>query len=437
VTVAPQALLALLPKDVMSVIDAVRASLTSGNLYLVGGVVRDAARHQLHDIPEKLTINDLDFVIDLDSVIEHGNARELAARLQGKLGGTLTCHEAFGTYTLALESLNFGKFVIDIATARSERYDPPGSLPTITFSDIATDLVRRDFSINALALRLQPEPLVLLDPQGGLADIATKHLRILHPQSFSDDPTRILRGARLAGRLSFTWEARTHATITKTLTSTALANVSKDRLKHELELTLAEPKVTPALEVLNECGALFTMFGMRLDKSVIARLDELRLGDSSLGDSGLDVTSESYLLALLLSIPETELEGRLETFGWPLRYLESVKRLHEIERVQQISSATFAKLSDAEKTTVRALSAKLAKRIQDLTLRFKERRLTGKDVLDLGLEPGPDVGSVLANVAKARDLGEVHTFEDELALAKQLVQALHNARPREITREPR
>jgi hypothetical protein len=122
------------------------------------------------------------------------------------------------------------------------------------------------------------------------------------------------------------------------------------------------------------------------------------------------------------------LPRRLEGFGWPTRYLDSLKRLREIKKTGTVSSPQFTKLSDAEKVAARALSEDLDKRIQDLTLQFMERRLTGQDVLDLGLKSGPDVGRVLAHVAKARDTGQVCTFEDELALAKQLTQEIAQER---------
>ena len=138
------------------------------------------------------------------------------------------------------------------------------------------------------------------------------------------------------------------------------------------------------------------------------------------------------LLALLLNVPETELKGRLETFGWPLRYADSLRKLRDVQKANQLSSDGFAKLSEAEKLALRALNETLDTRIQDLTLQFQQRRLTGKDVLDLGLKPGPAVGSVLARVAKARDEGKVYTFDDELALARELVQA-----DRERTQERR
>jgi tRNA nucleotidyltransferase (CCA-adding enzyme) len=434
----PDDLVRELPSVVLSVMEVAK-TLPEINLYLLGGAVRDAILNQLQDkdVQRQLSINNLDFVVE-DTAVEDTDdkknvgsnkkvkhhALELATRLQKSLGGTLQCHETFGTCTLTLENPVIDNTVIDIATARRERYEPPGLLPVVTFGTIRDDLARRDFSINALALKLTPEPLTLLDLHHSLEDLENRELRSLHPASFLDDPTRILRGARLAGRLEFHWEEKTKRALLESLEAPTLNNVSKERLKNELELTLNETRVYPALEVLEDCGALLAMFGMTLPRESIERLDVLR--------QSVTVPRESYLLALLLGVPEGNLKERLETFGWSLRYLASLKKLRTLGSVNQLWSEGFAKLTEAEKLTLRAFSESLDTRIRDLTLQFKERRLTGKDVLDLGLEPGPKVGSVLARVAKARDEGKVYTFDDELALAKRLVRV-----EREQTQEPR
>ncbi len=391
-----QMLFANLPKELGSILETAKTCLSGGQLYVVGGLVRDVLLG-VHTTSH-----------DLDLGVAGAHASEIASCLQMQLGGSLTYHETFGTCTLDL-----GHILVDIATARREHYDPPGTLPIISFGTIADDLARRDFSVNALALRLQPEPFTLLDFHGGLQDIQTKQLRVLHPDSFSDDPTRIVRGARLAGRLGFRWEESTRLAISKALASPHLKNVSEDRFKRELELTLAEPQVTPALEQLENCNALSVIFGLT-PSTLTARLDVLRQRG--------DVPAESYLLTLLLMMSTEKLEHWLDMFNYSPRYLASVQRLQQIQQANAISGAQFTKLSEAEKMTVRTFSDALDNRIHSLVLQFKEQRLTGKDVLDLGLKSGPEVGNVLAHVARARDAGEVDTFEDELALATQLVQ---------------
>lgn len=387
-----------LPQGALSAITKAQEVLEHGTLYLVGGTVRDLY----------LGIS----IQDYDLLLEGANTSQFAKKLQAALGGRLTCHDDFGTCTLELEN----GLTLDIATARDEYYDHPGALPTITQSTLQKDLARRDFSINTLALKLAPKPATLLDPFNALTDLHAKKLRILHPLSFIEDPTRMLRGARLAGRLGFSWEEATHERIAPALATQVLSHVSPSRFRTELELTLKELRVTPALKHLQNCGALGAIFGMTLNPSWTQHLDTLR--------QTLVFNGESYLLTLLMSIAEDDLTKKLETFGWPTRYLDSLKRLREIEKTGGVSSPQFTKLNEAEKLAARALSDELDKRIQDLTLQFMERRLTGQDVLDLGLKSGPDVGRVLAHVATARDAGQVCTFEDELELARQLVRVI-------------
>jgi tRNA nucleotidyltransferase (CCA-adding enzyme) len=397
--VTTRTILEALPASVKHVLETAQNSVREGNLYLVGGLVRDVLLGQTEHLQ------------DIDLVVEGARAIDVAATLQKILGGTPQCHDSFGTCTLRI-----GDILIDIVTARREHYDPPGTLPVVTFSTMRDDLARRDFSINALALRLLPKPLELLDFHAGLTDLRAKKLRVLHGRSFLDDPTRIVRGARLAGRLGFTWEEQTRGAIDGALAAPTLSNVSKDRIKQELGLTLSEPEVTPGLEMLAECRALSTLFDLTLDPALTKCLDTLRQTQS--------VPDESYLLGLLLAKPESQLAQWLETLNYPTRYLESLKRLRLIRETNKISSGQFVKLSEAEKMTARALSEHLDERVQTLTGQFQERRLAGKDVIDLGLKSGPQVGEVLARVANARDAGQVFTFDDELELAKELVRVM-------------
>ena len=167
----PKVILQKLPAASLKILEVAREA-TGGTVYLVGGILRDV----FLDVP--ILDNDLDFVVE-------GNTQDVADYMQTRLGGTLTSHREFGTFTLKTQA-----FTIDITTARKETYTHPGALPTVEFSNITHDLARRDFSINTLALKLRP--LELLDPHHGLKDLQNKTLRILHSASFLDDPTRSL-----------------------------------------------------------------------------------------------------------------------------------------------------------------------------------------------------------------------------------------------------
>jgi tRNA nucleotidyltransferase (CCA-adding enzyme) len=195
-------------------------------VYLVGGVVRDLLLGRGRSA-------------NLDLVVE-GEAAALARRL----GAEVLEHERFGTATVRLDGLE-----VDIAAARTESYPRPGALPEVTPAvDIAADLARRDFTVNAMAVPLEEPRLV--DPLGGQADLEAGLLRVLHPGSFVDDPTRALRAARYAARLGFTLEPATE----DLLRATDLEAVSTDRRDAELLRLAAEARAPRGFELLAGWG---------------------------------------------------------------------------------------------------------------------------------------------------------------------------------------
>jgi tRNA nucleotidyltransferase (CCA-adding enzyme) len=188
--------------------------------YLVGGTVRDAL---LGHEP-----------LDLDLAVE-GPVAEFALNLDPEA----VLHERFDTAELDVEGRR-----VDLARTRSERYPRPGSLPLVEPAGIEEDLSRRDFTINALAAPLE-RPGVLLDPCGGLADLERRVINVIHPKSFTDDPTRALRAARYAARLGFDVDHRT----ADLLPSVDLETVSRERFESELKLSAAEPTAMEALRL--------------------------------------------------------------------------------------------------------------------------------------------------------------------------------------------
>jgi len=393
-----RALLGRLPPSAQQALQAARSVAGDASLYLVGGTVRDA----LLGAGFK----------DLDLAVEGGTAEHLGARLQKRLGGTLACHVPFGTCTLTLED----GLVIDLATAREEIYDHPGALPDVTPSTVRKDLSRRDFTVNALALRFHPDPPELIDPYGGADDLRARQLRVLHPLSFIEDPTRVLRGARLAGRLGFHFEPATAERAHTALDSSIVRNVSGGRLRGELELTLAEPRVAAALRSLVEVGGLEALFGLQADDALLEALDRQR--------HDRDVPDESYLLALLLASDDEAAAAHLEAFHWPRRYGQLRDRLRAMLRAEQVRDEELEGLDEAARVVLRCLSPELAARLTRLEEGPPRRRLRGRDVLDLGLAPGPAVGRILDEVARARADQRVRTFEDEVEMARQLVHEL-------------
>ncbi len=189
--------------------------------YLVGGAVRDMIL--------KKDTKDIDITVE-------GNAITAGIQLNKILNGKMELHKQFGTVTITTSD-----FTIDLATARTETYPQPGSLPIVSDSNIYEDLKRRDFSINAIAIGISKCNYgEILDPCNGFSDINRGLIRILHKGSFIDDPTRIFRALRYKHRLNFKLEKTTRKLLKDAVLKGVLNRVSKQRILNELKLIFQE-----------------------------------------------------------------------------------------------------------------------------------------------------------------------------------------------------
>ncbi|MEI7998065.1 MAG: hypothetical protein WCH62_00955 [Candidatus Omnitrophota bacterium] len=207
--------------------------------YLVGGPVRDL----LLNCPNT----------DLDITVE-GSGLRLAENFAKKYpSAKLVTYPAFKTATVTLPS----GFVVDFATARRETYSKGGVFPTVTPSHLKDDLFRRDFTVNAMAISINPGAMgKLKDPFGGMADLRAKRIRVLHERSFLDDPTRILRAARFKTRLGFTLESGTLKVLKAAVKAKALDTIKRQRYGKEFDKILKEKKAKGAIECLKLWKAL-------------------------------------------------------------------------------------------------------------------------------------------------------------------------------------
>ena len=187
--------------------------------------------------------------VDLDLVME-GDAATLAFEVAKELAGEVVSYRQFGTATVKVDQQR-----LDLVTARRETYLRPGALPKVTPSAIEDDLHRRDFTINAMAIRLsKPSPGQLLDPTGGMEDLERGLIRALHRGSFRDDATRILRAIRYGARLDFCLESDTKEWLLHALEEGILATVSANRLRREVGLILRGDRPVAILRQAGELG---------------------------------------------------------------------------------------------------------------------------------------------------------------------------------------
>jgi len=206
-----------------------------------------------------------------------GDAIAVAQDLARQHDGEVQRHHVFQTATVTLGS---GRRV-DFATARSETYSKPGVLPEVIPGTLEEDLARRDFTINTMALALHPEGVgEVFDPCGGEKDMRAAQVRFLHEQSFSDDPTRLLRALRFSLRLDYEIEPRTADGLRAAAQGEFLREVSGDRLRRELGKLLAEQPVDGP-GALREWGLLESVFpGLEVAPDALAALAELAAADA-------------------------------------------------------------------------------------------------------------------------------------------------------------
>jgi len=218
---------------------AALAAADGFEIYAVGGCARDWVMGRVGA--------DIDFLVSGDAItVVEALAREYGGKYQ-KFGPFQTVRY----FPAAGGRLDFARF-------RKETYARPAALPaTAPAASVQEDLGRRDFACNAMAVRLDgPAAFELVDPYGGLEDIKAGTLRVLHPKSFEDDPTRLYRAARFAGRFSWRLEDKTAALAAAAVAGALPGLLSRERLRNELVKILAENDPLPALTLLRAMGAL-------------------------------------------------------------------------------------------------------------------------------------------------------------------------------------
>lgn len=387
-------------------------------VFLVGGAVRDA----LLDAP----------VVDIDLAVE-GSGIELARRLASKLEGRATPYGDFGTATVT-----FGEDAVDVASTRSEFYASPGALPSVEDASIESDLFRRDFTINAMAIELDSTRRGrLVDPFGGEGDLTSGTLRVLHGLSFVDDPTRLLRAARYEARYGFRLDGGSETLARGCVALGLVGRLSGTRIGNELSLVLREEAGLDALGRLDELGVARALHPA-LDagaqtiatmRAVEALNEETRAGALRWRLRFALLTrrfssSERYRWLDDLQLARRDVEVIAQAAALPdslvreSESLDSARELHNLLSPAPVEAVVVA-LADAPKGSSSATNLR-----RFLTeLRHVELSINGDDLAGLGLPESPAVGRILDAVLGLKLEGSVKSAEDERAAARGMIEA--------------
>jgi tRNA nucleotidyltransferase (CCA-adding enzyme) len=401
-----------LPGDRWNLLQQVRDEATQRGLplYIVGGSIRDLVLGR--------RLNDFDLIVEGDAIV-------LARSLASKYGGKVTAHAKFGTAKWFLpQNLKTDHDTLDLISARSETYKHPAALPTVKVGTIADDLGRRDFTINALALRLDGSHFgELRDDLNGLEDLQNGILRVLHPRSFIDDPTRLYRAVRYGERYGFKFAEDTLALIPEA--RPFVEKLSAQRMRHELDLILDEPRAAAMLRRLDELDLLAAIH------PVLANFNQSNLATLKSDDPSLQNRNSRWLLWLMhLNDQEIEfLNKRLHFTASLLKILRSASMLNaNLNAVLGLKPSQVVEL--LEGYSIKALeivsSAAQDEGIKKILTQYLSEwwlvqpKTTGHDLKKRGIPPGPKYAEILRRLRSAWLDGEVKTEEEEQALLDRL-----------------
>lgn len=397
-------------------------------VYAVGGFARDLlVGHPNHDI----------------DLVAEGNGIALARALAKELGGRVREHEKFLTSVVIYHDHAGTERHIDVATARLEYYEYPAALPTVELSSIKMDLFRRDFSINALAIRLDCEPFgQLVDFFGSQQDIKDKLIRVLHTLSFVEDPTRCIRAVRFEQRYKFRIGPGTEKLLRNILPMHLLEKLSPQRMFNEFRHLCDEENGAECLIRLDDLGILKTL-GPKLALNP-AKINLLKLVKKVLAWYRLLFFEEeaeswiSYFLALCHNLNYAEAAENFTALGMPAARKNEILQNRESMRAIRPKLLAWQKSFDQGSAKISALyellinipvpfllylmasvdHAGLESNISRFITQWRREKadINGHDLKRLGLAPGPQYASLLNLALMAKLDGKAPNAKSQLAL---------------------
>jgi tRNA nucleotidyltransferase (CCA-adding enzyme) len=397
------------------------AEKTGYTAYAVGGFVRDLL----------LRIKNL----DLDIVVE-GDGIKFAKKLAEHFGGAVRTHEKFSTAVVLMPD----GFNIDVATARLEYYEYPAAMPTVELSSLKLDLYRRDFTINAMAINLNPEKFgTLIDFFNCQTDIKERRIRILHNLSFVEDPTRIFRAIRFEHRMGFTIGKHTEKLLKNAVKMNLFNRFFGIRCFTELKLIFSEENPVPAIWRMAEFDLLkFILPGLKLDKRMEKNLTEIQRAMDWYKLLYLDEPLQQwqvYLFAILANSTYSELKVFCMKFEFPERQKRELlkekeatdKILKELGRNRRLrASEIYWLLQERSHESLLYLIAMARKKTAKKAvshfvthLRHYKTAIQGADLKKMGYKSGPIYKTILNHLLEAKLDGEVETRENEIKFIKK------------------
>lgn len=403
-------------------------------VYVVGGFVRDLLLDRDNE--------------DIDLVVE-GNGICLAEALAEALDGRVREHQKFMTSVVIYTGPEGEELRIDVATARLEYYEYPAALPTVELSSIKMDLFRRDFTINALAIRLDSTSYgQLVDFFGGQRDIKNGAIRVLHTLSFVEDPTRCLRAVRFEQRYGFHLDPAAEKLIKNVLALNLLDKLSSARIFHEYSHICTEPNPPACFDRLNELDLLHAISpALCLPPTRREVLISLREKISWYHLLYLDEPVQhwlAYFLALCHNLSYEDASEVYNRLGLPVTRRTATFRLREKARYLYNRLEGWQRKQAGRQTDVFGLwkmlegvglefllylmaaisDEKLQKKLSRYITQWRREKadIGGADLIALGLQPGPFFTAILREILAAKLNGTAATPEAQWALAKGLVQ---------------
>ncbi len=410
-----------LPRDIIELLRSIGELAAEMNYqaYAVGGFIRDLMLRRPN--------------LDIDIVVE-GDGIQFARAFADKHHIRARCHTKFNTAVLVFPD---GR-KMDVASARLEYYQYPAALPIVEFGSLKMDLYRRDFTINTLAVALNPDTFgQLIDFFGGQRDIKEKVIRVLHNLSLVEDPTRILRAIRFEQRFRFRIGKQTTSLIRNAVKMNLLQKVGGHRLFHEIQHIMAEVDPLPSICRMAEFGVLSLLSPeIRLDpwmEALFARLKE------TISWYRLSFLSEPlevwwvYLLGLAarlrresardfterLELPTHVQERLLWALHQTGEVLEGFFQLREIRPSDIYRALQPFKVEELLFMMARTQREEVRRMISHYFHKYRDVRteLKGRDLQVLGIEPGPIYREILDQLLDARLNGKVHSRQDEIDYA--------------------